>query len=68
MTDNVTHHIARLEAADGAEITGMFKSLIRNKELSSVMKQINADLRAGDQGQRARAASVLQKLGFPLDI
>lgn len=68
MTDNAAHHIARLEAADGAEIPGLFKSLIRTKELSSVMKQINADLFAADQGQRARAAAVLQKLGFPLEI
>lgn len=68
MSDHIAHLLDRLEAADGAEVPSMFKSLIKSKDLSSVMKRINADLLGSDLGQRDRAAQVLTKLGFPLEI
>jgi hypothetical protein len=68
MSDHITHLIDRLEAADGAEVPSLCKSLIKSKELSGLMKRINADLMGQDHGQRHRAAQVLTKLGFPLEI
>lgn len=68
MPDHITHLLDRLEAADGAEVPSLYKSLIKTKDLSSVMKRINADLLGPDHGQRDRATQVLTKLGFPLQI
>lgn len=65
MTDPVTPLIDRLAQAERAELPGLFKSLVQERQMSRVMRRINADLLGQDTELRKRAALVLSRLGFP---
>lgn len=65
MTDRVTSLIDRLATVETGDLPDLFKTLIRERELSRVMRRINADLSGADTALRDRAARVLCRLGFP---
>lgn len=65
MTDPVTPLIDRLVTAERAELPDLFKALVRERQMSRVMRRINEDLRGADSALRERAALVLSRLGFP---
>ena len=65
MTDPVTPLIDRLAQANRAELPDIFKTLLKERQMSRVMRRINADLMGGDTALRDRAALVLSRLGFP---
>lgn len=65
MTDRVTRLIDRIATVERDDLPHLFKDLIRERQMSRVMRQINADLAGADAALRARAAQVLGRLGFP---
>lgn len=65
MTDHVTPLIHRLACAEADDLPDLFKALVRDRQMSKVMRRINADLLSADTALRDRASLVLSRLGFP---
>lgn len=66
----MTHHILPNAPADvlnipEQEISSVVRDLIDHRRLSSLMRQINADLVSENQALRKQSRIALKRLGFP---
>ena len=64
-TDPVTPLIDRLAQTGAADLPGLFRTLVKERQMGPLMRRINADLLGPDAERRDRAALVLARLGFP---
>lgn len=61
--DRLIHDLARCPAETTSDLVA---TLIRNRKLSHVVGELNTKVLKGTETQRATAAKVLEKIGFPM--
>ncbi|WP_425099821.1 hypothetical protein [Tropicibacter sp. S64] len=66
----MTHHTLPLAPIDvldipEQEISEVIRALIGHRQLTPLMRRINADLHSGNRTLRQQSRSALQRLGFP---